>query len=358
MPNIALDQMVNMLRYMAEKGASDLHLSVGVSPYARVHGKMSQLELPALSNEECENLIFSLLPAEERELYRREKTLDFSFGEDDLGRFRINIYQQRGSIAAAIRRLPIEIPTIEDLGLPPEVIKKFCSLSRGLILVCGPVGSGKTTTLASMINLINKTRSAHIISIEDPIEYVHKNIKSLVHQREIRRDTPNFTDALKFILREDPDIVVVGEMRDLETISSAVTIAETGHLVLATLHTGDTSESIRRIIDVFPASQQQQIMAQLSYTLVGVVNQMLLPRVTGFGRTLSTEVMVLTPAIQNLIRENKIEQIYSHIQLGTNIGMQTMNQSLFQLVQGGTITRELALLKSTKQKELLKLLEK
>jgi twitching motility protein PilT len=226
------------------------------------------------------------------------------------------------------------------------------------VLVCGPVGSGKTTTLASMVDYINKNRKCHIISIEDPIEYVHKNIKSLIHQREVRMDTPNFIDALKFILREDPDIVIIGEMRDVETIMSALTIAETGHLVFATLHTGDTSESIRRIIDVFGAGQQAQMIAQLSTTLMGVVNQMLLPKKDNTGRVLASEVMVLTPAIQNLIRENKIEQIYSHIQIGTSYGMQTMGQSLSELVKQGLISQEIALLKTKRDRELNKLLEK
>ncbi|MHB9154485.1 MAG: type IV pilus twitching motility protein PilT [Endomicrobiales bacterium] len=353
-----LDMMTDMLRYMAEKNASDLHLSTGVSPYVRVHGKIKSTEFPPLSQAECEELIFSILPEAARREYGETRTLDYSYGKPELGCFRINIYQQRGSIAAALRRLPIEIPSIEELGLPVEPVKNFCNLSRGLVLICGPTGNGKTTTMASMINYINKSKCCHIISIEDPIEYVHKNINSLVHQREVRHDTPNFTDALKYILREDPDVVVIGEMRDLETIASALTIAETGHLVLATLHTGDTSESVRRIIDVFPVGQQAQAIAQLAYTLAGVVNQVLIPKNDNYSRVLATEVLLVTPAIQNIIREGKTEQIYSHIQMGTNFGMHTMNQSLYNLARGGTITREMALAKSTKQKELLKLFEK
>jgi twitching motility protein PilT len=301
--------------------------------------------------------VFSLLTDEERDAYCEYKTLDFSFGEMGLGRFRVNVYQQRGTIAAAIRRFPADIIPLDKLGLPFDPLQKMCNLSHGLVLVCGPVGSGKTTTLASMIDYINRTRSCHIISIEDPIEYLHKNVKSLIHQREIRRDTYNFTDALKYILREDPDIVVVGEMRDLETISSAITIAETGHLVLATLHTGDTSESVRRIIDVFPAAQQTQVTAQLAYILMGVINQSLIPRADNTGRVLASEIMVVTPAIQNLIRENKIEQIYSLLQMGTDMGMQTMPQSLFELAATGIITKEIALSKTKRIKELNKLLE-
>jgi len=349
--------MLNMLRYLMEKGASDLHLSVGVVPYIRLNGEIQPTEFPSLNKEQCENLIFSLLTEEEKQVYKETKVLDFSFGEPGLGRFRVNIYQQRGTIAAAIRLLPMEIYTPEQLGLPIGPIKQFCSLANGLVLVCGPVGSGKTTTLASMIDYINRTRGSHIISIEDPIEYVHKNIKSLVHQREIRRDTNTFYNALKYILREDPDVVVIGEMRDLDTITSAITIAETGHLVLATLHTGDTSESIRRIIDVFPAGQQTQIVAQLSYTLMGVINQLLMGRIDRYERVLSTEVMVVTPAIQNLIRENKSEQIYSHLQMGTAYGMQTMNQSLYELVHKGVISQEVALSHTRRSKELAKLLE-
>lgn len=355
--NEYFDKMMKLLSIMGERDASDLHLSVGVCPYLRIHGKMTPTEFPVLSNEECEKLLFSLLTEEGRTAFNVRRTLDFSLGYTDMGRFRINIYQQRGTLAAAIRRLPIEIPDIAELGLPAETVKKFCNRSQGLILVTGPVGSGKTTTLASIIDYINKNRNLHIISIEDPVEYVHKNVKSVIHQREIGRDTPNFVDALKYVLREDPDVVLVGEMRDLETIATTVTIAETGHLVLATLHTGDTAEAVRRIVDVFPGSQQHQILAQLSCTLAGVVNQMLLPRIDKPGRILAAEVLVANSAIQNLIRENKIEQFYSHLQMGSEYGMKTMNQSLFELVKAGKISKELALLKSTRVKELAKLLE-
>jgi len=351
------EKMVDILKFIIDAGASDLHIGVGVAPYIRVDGDIKATDYPPFTSEECQNLIFSLLTSDERKAYDEFKTLDFSFGEPGLGRFRVNIYQQRGTITAAIRLLPLEIIQLEHLGLPPDPIKKFCSLSHGLVLICGPVGSGKTTSLASMIDYINKTRSCHIISIEDPIEYVHKNLKSLIHQREIRRDTPNFIDALKFILREDPDIVIIGEMRDVETIMSAMTIAETGHLVFATLHTGDTSESIRRIVDIFSGGQQSQVIAQLSYTLMGVVNQMLLPKSNDSGRVLASEVLVVTPAIQNLIRENKIEQIYSHVQIGANYGMQTMSQSLSELVKSGVISAEFALLKTKRERELNKLLE-
>ena len=351
------DKFIDMLRYIIDQGASDLHIGVGVSPFIRVNGHILPTDYSPLSQEECQNLIYSLLTPAEKKAYETDKTLDFSFGEIGLGRFRVNVYQQRGTIAAAVRLLPMKILELENLGLPPKAMKRFCNLPHGLVLVCGPVGSGKTTTLASMIDYINNNRRCHIISIEDPIEYIHKNVQSIIHQREVRNDTPNFIDALKFVLREDPDIVVIGEMRDVETITSALTIAETGHLVFATLHTGDTSESLRRIIDVFGGAMQSQVLSQLSTTLMGVVNQMLLPRNDNTGRVLASEVMVVTPAIQNLVRENKIEQIYSHVQIGTNYGMQTMNQSLAELVRQGIINPEFALLKTKRDKELAKLLE-
>ncbi|MBN1822755.1 MAG: type IV pilus twitching motility protein PilT [Endomicrobiales bacterium] len=350
------EKMISMLQYMSGKGASDLHLTVGSVPHIRVNGKIVQSELPPVSKEELENLLYSLLNEDEKKAYLETKTLDFSFGEHELGRFRVNIYQQRGTISAAIRLLPLEIIGIDYLGIPAEPLKKFCSLPHGLVLVCGPVGSGKTTTLASMIDYINKTRNCHVISIEDPIEYIHKNNKALIHQREVKQDTPNFIDALKFILREDPDIVVIGEMRDTETMTSALTIAETGHLVFATLHTGDASESIRRMVDSFPATHQTQISTQISYVLRGVINQMLLPKKDGQGRVMASEIMIVTPAIQNIIRENKVEQIHSHIQMGTGLGMQTMSQSLSDLVKGGKISPEFAMTKTKRDKELGRLL--
>ncbi len=349
--------LVEMLKYAIEKDATDLHLTAGVRPYVRINGQMIMAELPILSTEQCDALMLGMLTGEQTKLFDKEKVIDFSFGEPGLGRFRVNIYQQQGTLAAAIRILPHDILPIERLGLPVELPKKFCELSNGLILVCGPVGSGKTTTLASMINHINQTRKTHIISIEDPIEYVHRNSKSLIHQREIRRDTNNFYDALKFILREDPDVVIIGEVRDLDTISSALTIAETGHLVMATLHTGDASESIRRIIDMYPQVQQTQIASQLSNVLLGVINQTLVPTVNNGKRVLASEVMVVNSAIQNMIRENKIEQIYSHIQTGTNQGMQTMNQSLQGYVRRGVVSRTVALAQTKRTKELEKLLE-
>jgi twitching motility protein PilT len=352
-----LQQLEELLNLMVDKSASDLHISAGMSPHIRVNGRILPTEFPPLSADKTEKLLLELLSDEQKTIFHDTKTVDFSFAHKTLGCFRTNIYQQRGSVAAAIRHLPDSIRSFKDLLLPEDPLTQFCRMPYGLVLVCGPVGSGKTTTLAAMVENINQTRECHIISLEDPIEYRHMNKRSIIHQREIGGDTPDFQMGLRSILREDPDVVVVGEMRDLETIAAAVTIAETGHLVFATLHTSDTSESIRRIIDVFPAQQQQQIITQLSATLCGVVEQMLLPRAGVPGRIVTTEVMVVTPAIQNIIRENKVEQIYSHIQMGNMLGMHTMNQSLCGLVEAGSISRETALQSTRRSQELLRLLE-
>ena len=350
-------QMEDLLSFMVEKSASDLHVSAGVRPHVRINGKISATEFPLLSARETSELLLDLLNEEQKIAFNDVKTVDFSFAHKDLGCFRTNIYQQRGSVAAAIRHLPDSIRTFKELQLPVEALTQFCSMPYGLILVCGPVGSGKTTTLAAMMDYINQTRECHIISLEDPIEYRHNNKRSNIHQREVGQDVPDFHQGLRSILREDPDVVVVGELRDLETIAAAVTVAETGHLVFATLHTNDTSESIRRIIDVFPGQQQQQIITQLSATLCGVVEQTLLPRAGGSGRVVATEILVVTPAIQNIIRENKIEQVYSHIQMGNKIGMHTMNQSLFDLVRAGSISSETALKSTRRCAELARLFE-
>jgi twitching motility protein PilT len=300
--------------------------------------------------------MFSLLNEDQIDQFRKNKVLDFSHGEKDLGRFRINIYKQRGTMAVAIRMLPLRIPSLDELGLPVQIVEKLCHSSKGLVIVAGPVGSGKTTSLAAMVQYINTTKNCHIISIEDPIEYIHKNVKGLIHQRELHTDTLSFQDALKYGLREDPDVIVIGEMRDLETISSAITLAETGHLVLATLHTSDARESVSRMVDVFSSVHQAQIRIQLSFSLVGVISQLLLPAANNYGRIMAAEIMITTSAIQSLIRENKIEAVYSHIQLGSKFGMQTMNQSLFTLVRAGMVKKGVALSRSPRPKELTKLL--
>ncbi|MFA5858064.1 MAG: type IV pilus twitching motility protein PilT [Elusimicrobiota bacterium] len=352
--NVLLETMCN---FMLEVDASDLHIGVGTSPYMRINGVIKQTGFPVMEQEDCERLLFSLMTESQISEFRGTKSLDFAFGFKNLGRFRANIYQQRGTITAAIRRLKLEIPTFKELSLPIGPLTNFCNTSNGLVIVAGPTGSGKSTTLAAMINFINKNRKCHIISLEDPIEYVHHNINSLVHQREIGSDAISFSSALRYVLREDPDVVLIGEMRDLETIASALTVAETGHLVLATLHTGDASESITRIVDVFSAEQQVQVIKQLSFTLAGVINQMLLPSLDeNMGRVLATEVMIATPAIQNIIRENKVEHMYSQIQLGTQIGMSTMNQTLYRLIMERKIDQDIALGKTTRPNELMKML--
>ena len=342
---------------MRREDASDLHITVGLQPYIRVDGEIVPTGLPPISEEDCELMLYSLLNDEQIQSFKKNRVLDCSYGEKSLGRFRLNIYKQRGTTTAAIRRLPNSIPTMQELGLPMKVIKKLCDRPYGLLIVAGPVGSGKTTTLASMTQYINKTKNCHILCIEDPIEYIHSSAKSLIHQREIHTDTISFADALKYGLREDPDVMVVGEMRDLETISSAVTIAETGHLVMATLHTGNAGESISRIVDVFSSSQQSQVRVQLSTCLAGVINQILLPSKDGKGRIVATEVMTATPAIGALIRANKIQSIYSQMQIGGQFGMKTMNASLLELVVNGKISKELALAKAPRPKELMQMLE-
>lgn len=346
-----------LLGYVMEKDASDLHITAGVRPYIRVNGVIETTDLAVTTSDECREMVYSILTERQKEMFKERNILDFSYGLRGVGRFRINVYQQRGTIAVAIRRISSEIPSMEELGLPVEPVRNLCERSNGLVLIAGPVGSGKTTTMAAIVDYINQTRKCHIITFEDPIEYVHRNIKSLIHQREIGIDIQDFAEALKYVFREDPDVILIGEMRDLETVSAAVTIAETGHLVLATLHTSDASESVKRIIDVFPASQQVQIIAQLSTSLAGVINQRLIPKIDNSGRCLATEIMIANTAVQNLIRENKIEQIYSHIQMGTESGMMTLNQSLCELIQDGLISTEQAIARSTRPKELNRLLE-
>ncbi|MBN2407192.1 MAG: type IV pilus twitching motility protein PilT [Elusimicrobia bacterium] len=349
------EKLRQLLGYMKQNNASDLHITVGIPPYIRIDGRIMPTQFPPMGQEECESMIFSVLTEEQIAKFKEEKVLDCSYGEKSLGRFRMNIYSQRGTIAIAIRRLHETIMKLEELGLPLKAAEYLCNLPQGLVIIAGPVGSGKTTTLASMVEYINQGKGCHIISIEEPIEYLHSSRKSLIHQREINTDAPSFAEALKQGLREDPDVVVIGEMRDLETISSAVTIAETGHLVLATLHTSDAGESISRIVDVFPAEQQAQVRVQLASTLEGVIIQTLLPSINGAGRVLAAEVMFATSAIKSLIRENKIDKIYSHIQIGGQFGMQTMNQSLYQLVQKKKLQRDVALAVSPRPKELHKL---
>ena len=346
-----------LLYKMLEEGASDLHIGVGTPPVIRVNGILKPADsVGKLSPAEAKELIYSILNEEQIKEFESEKELDMSFGVESLCRFRVNVYQDRGSTVAAFRAIPFEIRPAEELGLP-SVAVDFTQKPQGLILVCGPTGSGKSTTLAALIDKINTERSCHIVTIEDPIEYLHNHKSSVVNQREVRSDTKSFTASLRHVLRQDPDVILIGEMRDLETISAALTVAETGHLVFATLHTNDAAQTINRIIDVFPERQQSQIRTQLSFVLEGVLVQQLLPKMSEPGRTLAIEIMVPTMAIRALIREEKVHQIYSLISTGGGMGMMTMNQSLCNLWRRNLISRETAFKRSTNHEDLQRLME-
>jgi twitching motility protein PilT len=341
-----------LLKAMIEKGASDLHVTTSSPPQLRIDGRLHPLKMPPLSPPETKQLCYSVLTDAQKHRFEEDSELDLSFGVRGLSRFRANVFMQRGAVAGAFRAIPYKVRTFEELGLP-RVALELTKKPRGLILVTGPTGSGKSTTLASMIDRINSERNEHIVTIEDPIEYLHPHKGCLVNQREVGADTQSFTDALKYILRQDPDVVLVGEMRDLETIEAALTVAETGHLCFATLHTNSAVQTINRIVDVFPPYQQAQVRAQLSFVLEGVMCQSLLPRASGPGRALSLEVMVPNAAIRNLIREDKIHQIYSQMQIGQEkFGMQTMNQSLATLHQRRLITTDEAIGRSSDPDEL------
>ncbi len=328
-----------LLKLSIQKKASDLHLTENSPPILRIDGKLVLTDEKPLVKEELKKSIYSMLSDNQKEKFERDRELDFSLALEGLERFRVNVHIQKGSVEAAFRRIPQYVPSIHDLGLPPAIID-FARRPSGLILITGPTGSGKTTTLASMIEVINTERACMIMCIEDPIEYVHKNKKAVIKQREVYADTHSFAEALKRCLRQDPDVIVVGEMRDLETISTALTAAETGHLVLATLHTPDAPQTIERIIDVFPSHQQQQVRIQLSACLQGVASQILLPHASGEGRVLASEILVVTPAIRNLIRERSVEQIPTSIQTGIQYGMHTMDMSLKLLYEEGMVSYE------------------
>jgi twitching motility protein PilT len=347
-----MSNLYQLLQTMIEKNASDLHITTGTPPQIRIDGHLTPLNMPALGPAETKAVIYSVLTDAQKHKFEEENELDFSFGLKGLSRFRANVFMQRGAVAAAIRTIPFKILTFEELNLPP-VVADLVKRPRGLILVTGPTGSGKSTTLAAMIDRINTERHDHIVTIEDPIEYLHPHKKCLVNQREVNSDTRSFKAALKYILRQDPDVVLVGEMRDLETIEAALTIAETGHLTLATLHTNSCAQTINRIVDVFPPHAQPQVRAQLSFVLEGVVSQQLLAKSNGQGRALALEIMVPNAAIRNLIREDKVHQIYSTMQTGqSKFGMQTMNQSLFELVQRRLISQDDAINRSSVPDEL------
>jgi twitching motility protein PilT len=342
----------DLLRYAVSVGASDLHLTAQMPGSIRLHGAIRPIEgCPVLDNEAIREMVFGILPASQRERFEAESELDTSHSIAGVGRFRVNVSLQRGTVAAALRPIPHEMPEFDTLGLP-ESIKSFTDLRRGLVLVTGPTGSGKSTTLASLVDIINRTKPLHIVTVEDPIEFLHDHKRSIITQREIGEDTNSFSEALRRVLRQDPDVILVGELRDLETISTALTAAETGHLVFATLHTQDAPQTIDRVIDVFPTTQQEQIRVMLAATLEGVVTQQLIVNSDGTGRVPCAEVLMCTSAIRNLIRQSKTHQIYSLMQVGGSFGMQTMDQGLAKLVKDGLISENIAYDRSSNEEDL------
>ncbi len=356
-PQQRADPEINLrllLQEMVQKGASDLHITAGVRAKIRIDGELRDSSIDyVLKPKDTLQIAYSILTEQQKKRYETEDELDFSFGVQNLSRFRGNVYKQRGCVAMAIRQIPYEIMPVDKLGMPP-ILASLADRPRGLVLITGPTGAGKSTTLAALVDKINRERRGHIITIEDPIEFIHRHQRCMVNQREVGADTQSFKRALKYALRQDPDVILIGEMRDLETISAALTIAETGHLVLATLHTNSAAESINRIIDAFPSHQQSQVRAQLSFVLEGVVTQMLLPKAKGRGRVVAAEVMICTPAIRAVIRDEKIHQIYSLMQAGKKHGMQTMNDAFQVLYLQGMITKEEALKRSADPNEFLR----
>lgn len=347
----------DLLEVMVSKKASDLHITVGVPPLLRLDGEMMGVGPEKLGAQATTELAYSVLNEEQRKRFEMENELDLSFGIQGLSRFRANVFMQRGAVAMAVRRIPYEIVPLEELGLPDTALE-FPKKNKGLILVTGPTGSGKSTTLAALLDRINSERSLHIITIEDPIEYVHNHKHSIVNQREINTDTKSFPCALKYVLRQDPDVILIGEMRDLETIAAALTIAETGHLVFATLHTNSAHEAVNRVVDVFPSEQQQQVLCQLAFVLEAVLTQQLIAKAGGVGRVLAAELLIATPAVRAVIRERKLHQIYSLMQAGQKFGMQTMNQALYKLYKKRLITKEEALGRTMDAGELENMISK
>jgi twitching motility protein PilT len=345
----------SLLEEMIERDASDLHITAGERPKLRVDGDITNSNVDyVLTPKDTLQIAYSVLTENQKKKFEQEDELDFSFGIQNLARFRGNCFKQRGCVSMVIRQIPFSIKTFQDLGLPPA-IAKMAEKPRGLVLVTGPTGSGKSTTLAAMIDKINRERKGHIITVEDPIEFIHRHQGCIVNQREVGADTKSFQNALKYALREDPDVILIGEMRDLDTISAALTIAETGHLAFATLHTNSAAEAINRIIDVFPAHQQSQVRAQLAFVLEGIVTQTLLPKAKGRGRALAAEILIVTPAVRALIREEKIHQIYSTMQAGKKYGMQTLNDALYNLFMSREVTLEECLRVSGDPTEFLRM---
>ncbi|MEI6845632.1 MAG: type IV pilus twitching motility protein PilT [Candidatus Firestonebacteria bacterium] len=347
----------DLLRLLFEKNASDLHITAGSPPALRIDGDIMPTDMDSLTPETCQELIYGVLTDDQKEKFEKENELDLAFGVKGLGRVRMNVFRQRGAVSTVLRNIPSKIPSFEELGLPEVVTNTVVKLPKGLVLVTGPTGSGKSTTIASIIDYINADRKGHIITIEDPIEYVYHHKNCIVNQREIGVDTPGFSSALRHILRQDPDVIVVGEMRDLETIQAALTISETGHLVFGTLHTTDAVQSINRVIDVFPPHQQQQVRTQISFVLQAVLSQTLLPKAYSGGRVAAIEVMMPNSAIRNLIREDKVHQIYSTMQTSGESGMITLNQALFNLYQKQMVTYNEIMLASTDTKDMQRMVK-
>ena len=352
---VTIEELVQQL---VERGGSDLHISAGAPPMIRVNGKLVSTEQEVLDGESTKKLVYSILDNDQILQFEKDSELDMSFGISGLGRFRTNVFYQRGTIGSVLRVIPFEIKSMKELGLPQDICEEICSRPKGLILVTGATGSGKSTTLASMIDFINRTRNEHIMIIEDPIEFVHRNKCCLVNQREVGSDTHGFKESLRTVLRQDPDVIMVGELRDQETIAAALTIAETGHLTFATLHTNDVVQTINRMVDVFPAHQQQQIRTQLSFTMQAVFCQQLVPRADGRGRILAAEIMIATAAVKALIREDKTHQLMSIIQTGGRYGMKTMNQALYDLYRGHQITYDEAMSYSSDPEDLKRIMQK
>ncbi len=350
--------MEELVQQLVERGGSDLHISAGSPPLIRINGRLVKTEFDALDGDGSQRLIYSILDNEQILKFEKDHELDMAFGIAGLGRFRTNVFMQRGSVGAVLRVIPFEIKPMSSLGLPQDICEALCGKPKGLILVTGATGSGKSTTLAALIDFINRSFNEHIITIEDPIEFVHKNKASLVNQREVGGDTHTFGRALRTVLRQDPDVIMIGEMRDMETIEAALTIAETGHLTFATLHTSDVVQTVNRVIDVFPAHQQQQVRTQLSFTLEAVFCQQLLPRADGRGRAMAAEIMICNQAVRALVREDKVHQIASIIQTGGRYGMRTMNQALFELYRTHQVTYDEALGHSSDVEDLKRLFQK
>jgi len=347
-----------LLKMMVDRRASDLHISAGSSLQLRIDEDLVQIDDHKLTPEESKQLTYSILSEPQIEKFERLWELDMAFGVKGLGRFRVNVFKQRSSVSSSLRVIPFNIWNFEECGLPADVVTGLCKKPKGLVLITGATGSGKSTTLASMIDWINADRACHIITIEDPIEFVHKNKKAIVEQREVFSDTHSFAASLKHVLRQDPDVILIGEMRDLETIESALVIAETGHLVFATLHTSDAVQTINRIIDVFPSHQQQQIRTQVSFILQAILSQQLIPIQNSTGRVLATEILIATPAIRSLIRESKIHQIYSVLQTSQKDKMKTMNQAFYELYQKKLISYEEAFARTTDAEDLLRIFKR